>query len=145
MAEDNAPQTDELGELPTRPDRVSTSAAVDSARFADFDAEVSEATGDPVTFRLSGELFTCLDPLPLGSVAVFARRTARLAGVKGMPEEIVAVKMAELEGEALGALLPPGELERLENAMARHPDPMIAQKVYKHVITQATGRPTTPS
>lgn len=46
-------------------------------RFRDFDAALAEL-GDPLTFKLGGETFTCLPEIPAGPVLKLARHADKI-------------------------------------------------------------------
>jgi hypothetical protein len=100
--------------------------------FRDFDAEIAERDpGEPVSFKLNGVVFQCIDPMPLGSILVLARHAGS--------EDIVS---ASKQASILWDFVEPEQHDDLDVAISKLPDLTVMQQILEHIITAATGRPT---
>lgn len=98
--------------------------------FRDFDAELQEATGDPIRFKLGGKVFTCVHPAPVGSLVVLARHLG------GSDQD-------QMQGVAklLYGWIEPAQHADWEEVLMRLSDVTVLEKVVEHLIQEATKRP----
>ena len=102
-----------------------------NTRFRDFDAEAREVEGEPLAFRLGGEDFTTIWPLPIGVSMMVA----------GTLEENEIVQM-HASAKALQAMIPEDQHKKWAKALSRVHDMKILQDLLAWFTEEATGRPT---
>ena len=110
---------------------MSNNGTYAASSFRDCDAEQAEVTGVPITFKLGGTVFTCVDPPPVGGLVVMGKYLnedplKQLAGVYKMLETWI---VPEQHGD-------------LESALMKVSDPEFVDKLIAYLVEAATGRPT---
>lgn len=109
----------------------------ETGSFRDFDAEIAEAPeGSPVSFKLGGTTFRCINPMPLGQIMVLAKNA--LNNPNSMENQ---AKQANL----LWSFVEPEQHAELDTAISGLRDLTILTKIFEHIVTSATGRPTPES
>lgn len=107
--------------------------------YHDFDADLNEhegERGDPVSFKLGGKTFHCIQPLPLGQILVLAKNALN------SPDDLEAqAKQANL----LWSFIEPDEWVDLDTVISGLQDPFIVRNVLEHIMTAGTARPTSGS
>lgn len=100
--------------------------------FRDFDAEMEEVTGEAITFKLSGTVFRCVHPLPIGNMLVMARR-------------ITSADIQQQAGAISGALwgwVVPEQHAEFDEAVAKVTSMKQLERLMEFISEQATGRPS---
>lgn len=114
---------------------------MDDSIFRDFDAEMAEAAHLPVRFKLGGQVFTCVNPLPIGATVVFTRHALLLSDSQ-TAEPLEMAKQAARLANTLWSFVVPEQHEALDEAFSKVSDPTVLEKIIEYCITSATGRPT---
>lgn len=110
--------------------------------FRDFDAEMREASGDPVQFKLGGTIFTCINPVPIGATVVMSRHAVDLMSAAVNPANMTPQQQTAMRRQTnlLWDWVVPEEHEALDTAVAGVVDPSIISSVIEYIVTEATGR-----
>lgn len=114
---------------------TATSVPTDAVRFRNFDAEMAEVHGDPITFQLDGHIFHCVNPVPVGAMVVMLRQSQMLDDLTKN------TKMINL----VWSWIEPSEHDRFDEAMAKQSDPKVFEKLVEYITTEAAARPTPAS
>lgn len=106
----------------------------DPVNYRDFDAEIAGAPdGDPVSFKLGGTVFRCINPMPLGQIMVLAKNSLNKAN-----DLATQAQQANL----LWSFVEPEQHDALDGAISGLKDLGVMTKIFEHIITSSTGRPT---
>lgn len=126
-----------------------------SSSFRDFDAEISTATPtgetEPVTFKLDGFTFECVNPIPLGSILVMIRKAAAAqGGPQGLGNLSGAESMDDLMAQAgiinvFWSWIIPEHHDRFDQAVSRMTDFAVFERIVEHIMTEGAGHPTQES
>lgn len=120
------------------------------ASFRDFDAEISTATpsgdAEPVTFKLDGFTFECVNPVPLGSILVMVRKaaasaTTALTDMSSMEDLTAQAGIIQVFWD----WIIPEHHARFDQAVSKMTDFGIFEKIVEHIIVEGSGRPTQES
>lgn len=103
-----------------------------SSIYRDFDAEIQEVSGEPVTFKLGGVVFACKNPMPLGLVMVMAKNALATDNPAAQAEQAgVLWKFVEED-----------QHEDLDRVMSELTDITVVSNLIEYIMAEATGRPT---
>lgn len=100
------------------------------SRFRDFDAARAAAAGDPLTFKLGGELFTASGELPAGVLLDLGRAVAD-------DNTMVAIDLMQ---EFFESIVGADDEERFAKAMRRVGLETVTALV-QWIVEESTGRP----
>jgi hypothetical protein len=101
--------------------------------FRDFDAEQSESESIPISFKLGGEEFHVITPVPVGMVLVAAKNALT------RPDDPVS---QAAQATMLWSFVVPEEHDTLDKAVSKITDPSLIQKIFEYILTAAASRPT---
>jgi|SRR5688572_1982087 len=103
----------------------------DVPAFRDFDAEIAEDAGVPVTFKLGGKTFQCIHPMPLGTVLVTAKNALN------KPDDL---KSQAEQVNLLWSFVVPEQHDDLDTVISHLTDPTVITKIFEYFMTESTNR-----
>jgi hypothetical protein len=99
--------------------------------FKDFDADVREAEGEPITFKLAGSTFTCVHPIPIGISMAMAGAMTK--------DELTQMNVV---ARSLKALIVEEQHDQWDQALMRVTSIEVLKDLVAWIVGEATNRPS---